>query len=382
MQIVQFPGPAGEAIEAGLDVPADGEPVGFALFVHQLSASPNTSAVDHITRALAADGIATLRVAWIDDEADERPNGNVQPGVASVAGVVRAAAYLEQEFEAPALLIGHSMGGLAVIAAEAAIASTRGVIAIAAPSSTDYAGGTVRTPVPELNAERVGQALTGIRGGMLFLHGPLDPVVSIDNAARLFQGARHPKSFVSLDAADHLLSSPSDSRFAGSVIAAWAGKYLETSEQKYASRSPADNQIVAITGGEGFRTEVMANGHPLVADEPASVGGTNTGPTPYNLLAAALASCTSMTLRMYADRKQWPLEEVQVTVKHSKIHAADCTECEDREGRIDHLHRIVRMEGPLDDAQRKRLLEIADRCPVHRTLEGEIRIDTEAGDAP
>ena len=209
-------------------------------------------------------------------------------------------------------------------------------------------------------------------------HSPVDRVVSIENAARLFQAARHPKSFVSLDRADHLLSDEADSLYVGSVLGAWARKYIGSPREERETVA-ADNSVVAgLDSSAVFRTEILANGHPLVSDEPRAVGGTNTGPSPYELLAAALGACTAMTLRLYADRKRWPLERTVVRLTHRKDHAKDCAGCERPGGvGIDVIERELELSGPLDDAQRQRLLEMADRCPVHRTLtEGTIRVAT------
>jgi putative redox protein len=208
------------------------------------------------------------------------------------------------------------------------------------------------------------------------MHSPLDEVVGIENAARIFQAARHPKSFVSLDQADHLLSNLADSRYAGAVIAAWAKRYIATPSVEEGAASAADRRITARTGRGGFLTEILANRHSLVADEPVQAGGTDLGPTPFDLLVAALGACTSMTLRMYADRKGWPLEAATVRLQHEKIHAAECEACETREGLLDRIEREIEIEGPLDHDQKQRLLQIADRCPVHRTLTSEVEIKT------
>jgi putative redox protein len=219
-------------------------------------------------------------------------------------------------------------------------------------------------------------ALQNLNRALLVMHSPLDDVVGIENAARIFQAARHPKSFVSLDQADHLLSNLADSRYAGAVIAAWARRYIAVRPPADLKTHAADNRITARTGPGGFLTEILVNRHSLVADEPLAAGGTDQGPTPFDLLVAALGACTSMTLRMYADRKQWPLEAATVRLKHAKIHAADCETCETREGMLDRIEREIELEGPLDSDQKQRLLQIADRCPVHKTLTSAVEIKT------
>jgi putative redox protein len=218
-------------------------------------------------------------------------------------------------------------------------------------------------------------AIRSLNRALLVLHSPVDDVVGIENAGRIFQAARHPKSFVSLDQADHLLSSLADARYAGAVIAAWARRYL-VPPAAVNRRPAADNRVTARTGPGGLLTEVLINRHSLVADEPVPAGGTDQGPTPYDLLTAALGACTAMTLRMYADRKGWPLEAATVRLEHAKIHAADCEACETRAGRLDRIVREIEIEGPLEPAQKERLLQIADRCPVHRTLTSEVEIQT------
>jgi putative redox protein len=201
-------------------------------------------------------------------------------------------------------------------------------------------------------------------------------VVGIDNAADIFQAAKHPKSFISLDPADHLLSRREDSRYAGEMIAAWVRRYLEMAEEAAAPAEVIDNRVTARTGAEGFRTDLFANGYPLVADEPEAYGGSGQGPSPYDYLQAALGACTGMTVQMYARRKQWPLESVIVRMRHEKIHAEDCAHCEEKDRKVDRFERELELKGALSADQRQRLLEIAEKCPVHRTLQAEVLIDT------
>jgi putative redox protein len=220
------------------------------------------------------------------------------------------------------------------------------------------------------------KAVRNLKKALLIFHSPVDDTVGIDNAAKIFQYARHPKSFISLDQADHLLLNPSDARYVGAMIASWVRKYLGMDRPETLEGRPAKNRVVARIGETGFRTEIMANGLSLVADEPVSVGGTNLGPTPYDYLVAGLGACTAMTLRMYADHKQWPLKEVVVSLSHKKIHARDCQACETDSVMVDRIERDLEVKGPLDASQSKRLMEIADRCPVHRTLESKVKIKT------
>ena len=399
-QTFEFPNADGHMLSARWDLPADGEPVATALFAHCFTCSKNLASIGHITRALAAAGIATLRFDFTG--LGESEGAFSETGLSSnVDDLVTAAEFMASEFGAPSILIGHSFGGAAVLRAAERIPTVVAVATIAAPSSADHVRKLLRGSEDEierageavvelggrsfqirdsflddLEEHRIDEAVASLGAALLILHGPLDQTVGIEHAARIFEHARHPKSFVSLDQADHLLTDAADSRYAGAVIAAWAGRYVRFSGEERADRAPTDNRIISRTGNDGFRTEIMANGHSLVADEPLAVGGSNTGPTPYNLLAAALAACTGMTLRMYADRKKWQLEGVTVRITHSKVHATDCRECEERDGKIDHLYRELEFEGDLDDSQRRRLVEIANRCPVHRTLESDVKIET------
>ena len=369
-----------------LSLPPDRQPVACALLVHRASQLASDAA-EAIALPLEERGFATLPI-----DLDALHGDPPEPGTRvwlsrSSRAVVEAAEAVAGEIDVPVVLIGHDLGGPAALLAAGRIPAVRAIATLGAPSAATNADREdLRQPahghldhepdeVPDLET-----AIRSLEMPLLLLHAPGDRTVSIDHAARLFTHARHPKSFVSLDQADHAMSNAADASFAGTVIAAWAARYVEATQAKYEQLPLSDNRIIARTGPTGFRTELMANGHALIADEPVAVGGTNAGPSPYNLLAAALASCTSMTLRMYADRKGWPLREVTTLVTHSKVHAKDCAECEDREGRIDHLHRILDLQGPLDEAQRQRLREIADRCPVHRTLEGDVLVETELSD--
>ena len=234
----------------------------------------------------------------------------------------------------------------------------------------------------DIRGQTVLDCVASLRKALLVMHAPLDDTVDVDNASKLFGAAKHPKSFVSLEDADHLLSRSRDSRYAGALIAAWAARYLNASAAEDGALPTTDGAVVASTGASGYRTAINADGHALIADEPVSVGGTGQGPTPYDYLAAALASCTTMTLRMYADHKKLPLERVIATVTHGKVHARDCDDCEsDGSARVDVFERSLQIAGDLTDAQRARMVEIADRCPVHRTLHGEVKVRTRlAGD--
>jgi uncharacterized OsmC-like protein/esterase/lipase len=315
----------------------------------------------------------------------------------NVADLLAAVRWMSEEYAAPQILVGHSLGGTAVLQAATEVTSAKAVVTIASPARPTHVlqlmGGAAdeleetgaaevslggrpfrikKQFIDDLRKHDLPDGLGSLRKALLVMHAPLDEIVEIDNASEIFLAAMHPKSFVSLDDADHLLSREADSRYAAKVLAAWASRYVDIGEQYPVEQS--GGEVVSRTAIGGFRSDVQLPGHTLVADEPESLGGTGLGPTPYDLLAAALATCTSMTLRMYAERKELPLEAATVRVGHDKVHAKDCADCESKTGKIDEFRRTIELEGDLPDDVRERMLEIADMCPVHRTLHGEVRI--------
>ncbi len=396
-----FEGAGGEMLAARLDLPA-GEPKAYALFAHCFTCSKDIFAAQRIAAGLAEAGIAVLRFDFtgLGHSEGEFANTNFS---SNVDDLVRAADFLRATRAAPKLLVGHSLGGAAVLAAAARVPEAAAVATIGAPVDPGHVAHLFQDAAPEIEAKgeaevRLGgrsfrikrqflddisghklePAVGSLRKALMVFHAPRDATVGIDNAGRIFAAAKHPKSFVSLDDADHLLSRKADAVYVARVLAAWAGRYLGETEDARPALAAAPGTVVVREAGTGrFAQEIAAGHHALGADEPADYGGDDGGPTPYDLVLAGLGACTSMTVRMYAARKGWPLDRVSVTLAHDKIHAADCADCETRDGRIDRIERRLALDGELDAAQRARLLEIADKCPVHKTLKGEVEILTE-----
>ena len=400
----QFKGANGELLAAAFDLP-DGTPRAYALFAHCFSCGKDTHASRRIAMALAAEGVAVLRFDFtgLGSSAGDFANTTFS---SNVADLVRAAVHLRETRAAPALLIGHSFGGAAVLAAAAEIPEAKAVVTIAAPSDPAHITGQFKDRIQDIRAHgsaevtlagrpfRISSALLDdvaehrlmdkiahLHKALLIMHSPVDDTVAIDNATRIFVAAKHPKSFISLDHADHLLSDKRDAGYVAGVIAAWASRYVEAAlpEPTVATATPRE-VVVSETRAGKFQQTVAIGPHHLIADEPLAAGGDDTGPGPYDFLLAGLGACTSMTMRLYADRKALPLDRVTVTLRHSKIHAEDCAECETKAGMIDQMDRVIAIEGALDEAQRAKLMEIADKCPVHRTLTSEIRIVTRQAD--
>ena len=387
----------GQRLAALLDMPP-GEPKAYALFAHCFTCGKDVHAARRIAQALTALGIGVLRFDFTGLGSSEGEFANTTFS-SNVADLLAAAGALRERRRAPAILIGHSLGGAAVLAAAADVPEARAVVTIAAPSDPAHVTGLFRDRLQdiaqqgevEVTLERrrfrisraflddvaeqnLRQKIAQVRRALLIFHSPTDDRVGIENASRIFEAAKHPKSFVSLAGADHLLSRPSDAGYVAKVIAAWAERYLDLPEQQPAT---ADTDVVVSeTRRSRLEQEINIGRHRLLADEPVSVGGLDSGPGPYDLLLAGLGACTSMTLRLYAERKSLPLDRVTVRLSHSKVHAADCETCETKEGMLDRIERAITLEGELDDEQRERLLEIADKCPVHRTLTSEIEIKT------
>jgi putative redox protein len=401
----QFPGAEGQRLAAALELPED-ETLAYALFAHCFTCGKDVLAAKRIAVALAAKGIAVLRFDFTGLGSSEGDFAN-STFSSNVADLVRAANHLRQTRKAPAILIGHSLGGAAVLAAAAQIPEAKAVVTIAAPSDPAHVTGLFADRIEDIRKHgNVEVSLAGrpfhikreflddiaehnlishvtrLHKALLIMHSPTDGIVGIDNATRIFVAAKHPKSFVSLAGADHLLSDGRDGMYAANVIAAWAERYLDPAAPEAVADLGEEprNVVVRETRKSKFQQTVSIGPHRLLADEPIAAGGEDTGPGPYDFVLAGLGACTSMTMRLYADRKSLPLERVTVTLKHSRIHAEDCAECETKAGMLDRIDRTIAMEGALDAEQRGKLMEIADKCPVHRTLTSEIHIVTHAAD--
>src|SRR3954454_5102761 len=402
----QFTGEGGHQLAASLDLP-DGEPLAYALFAHCFTCGKDGLAARRIAASLMAKGIAVLRFDFTGLGSSEGDFAN-STSSSNIADLVRAAEHLREVRKGPAILIGHSLGGAAVLAAAGQIPDAKAVVTIGAPSDPAHVTGLFKDRIEDIRkhgkieislagrpfqissgflddiAEHGLMAhVTNLHKALLIMHAPTDDTVGIDNATRIFVAAKHPKSFVSLAGADHLLSDRRDAAYVADIMAAWATRYVETTaaEQLLIETGEAPRQVVVReTRNSKFQQSVSVGPHRLLADEPFAVGGEDTGPGPYDLVLAGLGACTSMTMRLYAERKSLPLERVTVTLKHGKIHAQECADCETKIGMLDRIERVIAMDGALAAEQRGKLMEIADKCPVHRTLTSEIHIVTRAAD--
>lgn len=395
-----FPNAQGQTLAALLDRP-DEPARAVALFAHCFTCGKHNRAARHIAEGLKLHGIAVLRFDFTGIGASEGEFANTNFS-SNVDDLVAAADHLRRTLVAPAILIGHSLGGAAVLAAVHRIPEAKAVVTLAAPFDPAHVVGLFgekvanigdkeevevtlagrpfkvrRSFLEDVNQQNLGEHIGRLHKALLVFHSPTDDTVGIDNASRIFTAAKHPKSFISLAGADHLISKASDAAYVARVIASWADRYLDMAvDARMATDMPPGNVLVRETRRGKFQQEVIVGDHRLLADEPVKDGGLNSGPGPYDLLLAALGACTSMTVRLYADLKQIPLARTEVRLRHQKIYATDCAECETKEGKIDRIDREIAFEGNLTVEERARLLEIADKCPVHRTLKSEVDIRT------
>lgn len=403
---VTFTGSRGTPLAGRLDLPA-GPPRALALFAHCFTCSKDVVAAGRIAAELNAHGIGVLRFDFTGLGSSDGDFANTDFS-SNLDDLRLAAAWLREHHTAPQLLIGHSLGGAAAIAVAADIAEVRAVATIGAPADVAHIRRLFGAQLPEI--EQHGRATVEIAGrsftirrellddltnhsveacatelgtALLVVHSPTDNTVGIDNAARIFSAARHPKSFIALDGGDHLLTNPKDAVYVGRMIACWAERFLVDEHPAAPVPKASAPVVVAETGQGTFLNHVVVGDHRFLADEPVDIGGFDAGPSPYDLLGAALGACTSMTLRLYADRKKLALDHVTVEVTHAKTHAQDLDSCIEGAGPlIDHFQRRITVEGHLDDDQRTALLRIADKCPVHRTLESSAHISTTLADRP
>ena len=399
---LEFPGAEGDRLAARLDSP-DAEPRAYALFAHCFTCTKDIFAAGRIAEALTSHGIAVLRFDFTGLGSSEGEFANTNFS-SNVGDLLAAVAHLRATRAAPKILIGHSLGGAAVLAAAGEVPEATAVATIGAPSDPGHVSHLfaehldairetgeaeirlVGRPfrirkqfLDDIAEQKQAERINRLRKALLVFHSPVDNIVGIDNASAIFLAAKHPKSFVSLDQADHLLSRRADAEYVAAVLAAWASRYIGAAAAETPTVGSVPGAVVVEETGNGqFQQAIAVGAHRLVADEPASYGGTDTGPSPYDLLLAGLGACTTMTMRMYAERKGLPLDKVSVVLRHAKIHAKDCSDCETTAGKIDHITRQITIQGDLTEDQRTKLMEISEKCPVHRTLHSEIKIDTEA----
>lgn len=396
---VTFTNPEGVELSGRLELPADRKPHNFVIFAHCFTCTKNFSATKNIARALTNEGFGVLRFDFtgLGDSEGDFENTNFS---GNVEDLVCAANWLKDHKQAPTLLVGHSLGGAAVIFAAECLESVKAVATIAAPSNPKHVTNLLKSNLEEI--KRDGEATVNLAGrdfkikkqflddletkslpkvahnldvALLVMHSPQDTTVGIINAEEIYKSAKHPKSFVTLDGANHLLMDKSESVYVGRVIAGWSSRYLNIDKDDFNIKS--DHQVVAsLDNDAAFTTQMKLGNHYAVADEPEDFGGHDFGPTPYDLVSGGLSACTAMTIQMYAKRKEWDVKNVQVHISYSRKHAEDCENCEDDSTKIDTFHREIKLEGNLDDKQKKRLLQIADKCPVHKTLHSETQVIT------
>ncbi len=392
-----------QGLELGADLrlPVNGKADTLAIFAHCFTCNKNLTAIRNISQALTANkiGVLSFDFTGLGESEGDFSDTNFS---SNISDLVVVANYLKEHYQVPQVLIGHSLGGAAVIQAALQLPEIKAVITIGAPADLPHVtnlfkedlekikesgqatvdiGGRPfiikRQFIDDLNNNPASEVLKKLNKALLIMHSPQDTIVNIENASIIYQQAKHSKSFISLDGADHLLSDKNDSLYVGKMIAHWASRYIDTPDEQPAT---SESQVLTRTGEEGFLTDILAGKHHLLADEPISFGGTDLGPNPYDLLLSSLGACIGMTLRMYADRKQWPLEEVKVHLQHEKRHCVDSLDCQNPTSKLDHIDKVIELHGDLDKAQRERLLEISGRCPVHRTLNSEIIINSSLAD--
>ena len=396
---LSFKGHAGHELAARLDKP-NGPHLATAIFAHCFTCSKDITAARRIAARLSSMGIAVLRFDFtgLGHSEGEFENTSFTSNVDDLLAAHRA---LVERGTPPSLIIGHSLGGAAVLKAAPQMDSIKAVVTIGAPFDPSHVTNNFADALPEIVDQGVAEVSLGGRpfrigkgfvedisqsaltasigklgAALLVLHAPRDETVGVENASSIFLAAKHPKSFVTLDDADHLITRPADAEYAADVIAAWSKRYLKLPQPAKAAAAPEGVMRVTEADANGFLQDVQSGPHHVLADEPEELGGTNKGLTPYGLVAAGLGACTSMTIRMYARRKAWPLEGISVDITHAKEHATDAA---NSGAKVDHFERVIHLKGDLTPEQRQKLLEIADKCPVHRTLERSSTVATVLG---
>lgn len=398
IQKVSFSNKNNQKLAGRLELPLNQKPHNFAIFSHCFTCTKNLMAVKNVSRALTEKGFGVLRFDFtgLGESEGDFENTNFS---GNVEDLVDAAFFLEKNYMAPSLLIGHSLGGTAAIFAASKIKSIKALAIINSPSNPSHVMHLLKDSASEINKNGKAKVNLGgmdftikkqflddlenksliniisdFRKALLIFHSPQDKVVSITNAEEIYKAAHHPKSFVSLNGVDHLLSKKEDSDYVGNVIAGWASRYVAIPPfEEIRSKSKV---AASLDMDEGFTTQLKLGDHSLIADEPTSFGGNNFGPTPYEFLSAGLAACTVMTIQMYAKRKKWEVENVTCHINYSREHAVDCEHCEEDSAKIDTFTREIKLEGNLSEEQKKRLLQIADKCPVHKTLHSKTQVIT------
>jgi len=389
---VEFTNKKGLKLAGKIEFPLTKKPEAFAIFAHVFTGSKNLASARHISRALTLNGFAVLRFdfAGLGDSEGDFSNTNF---TSNVNDILSAAQFLEENFEAPKIIVGHSLGGAASVFAAKELDSIQAVATIGTPSEPEHVthlfnckmediekygeavvevGGrpfTIKKQfIEDLRSKNMFTLVKDLRKAILILHSPQDRVVEINHAAKIYQAAHHPKSFVTLDHADHMLMNKDDAFYTGNVISSWVKRYIDINKSPSLSTT---KQVVAQLGADGYTTRIMAGKHGLLADESEALGGNDFGPSPYELLNSALAACTAMTLQMYARRKKWDLQDVKVHISFNRSYKEDCASCSEEERRLEHFDKHIELIGDLTAEQHARLLEIAERCPVHRTLSAD-----------
>ncbi len=394
---LQFSNSEGQQLAARLELPVDKRVHAYAIFAHCFTCSKNLQAVTHISRALSAKGIAVLRFDFTglgESEGDfEETNFST-----NVSDLICAADYLKENYGEAQIIIGHSLGGAAVLMAASKLSYIKAIATIGAPADPVHVKHLFQNSVEQI--EQTGEAEVSLGGRpftikkqfvedledyekfdvikklkrpLLVMHSPQDDIVDIKNAEKIYMSAMHPKSYISLDGANHLLTHKGDAEYVGQMVASWASRYVDFEEVP--KLSTEEQVVVRNEASKGLQTEIMANGHFILADEPEDVGGNNLGGTPYDLLVSALGACTAMTVRLYANHKKLPLEEVKVHLTYKKRHATDAEDLDDK-SKMEVIERYLELIGDLTEEQRNRIIQIADKCPVHKTLSNGLQVNT------